>query len=722
MTERWQQKRLFEALRHAFTADSRPLLLLLDDLQWCDAETLAWLQYLVETAPQAALLVVGTVRSDEVDDEHPLHQLRRSLLRAGRLSTIDLVPLSAEDTAALGAEVREYALDSVAAASLYQATAGNPLYVVETVRAGDKFLTPGRDYGQHTAPPSTPESNAGLPPKVYALIESRLAQLSPAARTLAQVAATIGRAFTLTLLAEASREDEELVVGGLDELWRRRIVREQGSARYDFTHDRIRDVAYATSSPVKRAHLHRRVAQALEKLHAADLDPLAGELGLHYQGAGAWKEAFAYFRRAAAVARNLYAHREEVDYLQKAISTAHNLSSDQETIAAEIELWLELGSVQDLIHGWSSELAVAAFQKADELAAQAGNLPYRCEALAQLTITAWNRGQWHKARELNGAAVALAQELGDRDLVNSLSLGNGITLYHLGEFSEALATFRRHPSFSAEPVQLAHAWVNNELNISTCMRIVKSLWSLGFPDQALAYCRQLLAVKSLQVDLVLRAVGLAFAAVFYSFLRDTPATQRLGEELTTVSIQVDFPLFVTMGQMLRGWALAQQGDVESGLPLVQMGLEDERRRGIRMFEPHSRSLLAETLALAGEWEEALDEVTEALTYAEECGNTFWNAHLLKLQGDYMLALSLSTDEAEACYRRAIATAQQQGAKSLELRATTSLCRLWQSQGKLVQAHALLSTIYGWFAEGIDTVDLREAQVLLDELQAPCTGS
>ena len=94
----------------------------------------------------------------------------------------------------------------------------------------------------------------------------------------------------------------------------------------------------------------------------------------------------------------------------------------------------------------------------------------------------------------------------------------------------------------------------------------------------------------------------------------------LGEELTAVSIQYDFPFFATKGQMLRGWALAQQGDVQEGLPLVRMGIEDERRRGIRMFEPHSRSLLAETLALAGEWEEALDEVTEALAYAEECGN------------------------------------------------------------------------------------------------------
>ena len=234
--------------------------------------------------------------------------------------------MSAEETAALGAEVREYALDSVAAARPLSSYGRQPAVCRRDCPCRRQVRRTGQDIDLHTAAASPLKPDAGLPPKVYAVIEARLAQLSPAARTLAQVAATIGRAFTLPLLVEASREDEESVVAGLDELWRRRIVREQASARYDFTHDRIRDVAYATSSPVKRAHLHRRVAQALEKLHAADLDPLAGELGMHYQGAGAWKEAFAYFRQAAAVARNLYAHREEVDYLQKAIATAQMLA------------------------------------------------------------------------------------------------------------------------------------------------------------------------------------------------------------------------------------------------------------------------------------------------------------------------------------------------------------------------------------------------------------
>jgi predicted ATPase len=208
---------------------------------------------------------------------------------------------------------------------------------------------------------------------------------------------------------------------------------------------------------------------------------------------------------------------------------------------------------------------------------------------------------------------------------------------------------------------------------------------------------------------------LAFGAMLYSFLRDSPTVQMLAEELIAISVKYDFPFFTPEGQLLRGWALAQQGAVQEGLTLLRECIEDQRRRGIRMFEPYYRSLLAETLALADEWEEALDEVTEALAYAEECGNCFWNAHLLKLQGDYMQALSLPAQEVEACYQRAIATARRQAAKSLELRATTSLCRLWQQQGKQVEARQELMAIYGWFTEGFDTVDLQNAKALLDEL-------
>jgi DNA-binding SARP family transcriptional activator len=715
LTERWQQKRLFEALRHAFTAETRPLLLLLDDLQWCDAETLAFLQYLVETAPQAPMLVVGTVRSDEVPEDHALHQLRRALLHAERLISIDLSFLSAEATAALAAEVREYALDSGAATRLYQATAGNPLFVVETVRAGDQFARPSTDAGLHTGAPAGPQSVVGLPPKVYAVIEARLAQLSPTARALAQMAATIGRAFTLPLLVAASGENEDVAVHGLDELWHRRIIRAQGDARYDFTHDRIRDVANAAGSPVKRAHFHRRVALALERLHAGDLDTLAGELGMHYQHAGAWAEALAYYRRAADVASRLYSHSEVAGYLEKAVTAVQMLPAKDEAARVAIELWLELGAVRSRMHDWGDESVAAAWQNAGELAERAGNVPHQCQALSYLAIIAGLRGQWSKAHALGEKILSLAREAGDMQLHDGFFAKYGVTLYHCGEFARALAAFRRHPHYSAVPVQLAEAWLADKLPSRIFLSAAQSLWLLGYPDQALAYGRALFAVRHQQVQFDHHCAGLVFAGILYTFLRDPSTVRQLGEELVAFCAQYESLANAAGGQMLSGWALAQQGDVEQGLLLVRQGVGDEFRRGVRDLEPHNRSLLAETLALAGEWEDALDEVTTALSFAEECGNCYWNSHLYKLQGDFLQALSASGTQVETYYQRAITVARNQGAKSLELRATTSLARLWQQQGKQAEAHEALRAIYGWFTEGFDTADLQEAKALLDQL-------
>lgn len=715
LAERWQQKQFFEALLHAFTVDPRPLLLLLDDLQWCDPETLNWLHYLFDMAPQVPLLLVGTVRSDEVDEEHPLHKLRRMLQRTGKVTTLDLTPLSAEETAALGAQVTKHALDSRTASSLYQQTAGNPLFVVESVRAAlSEGVGVWESNGAFALTPAHPHSLAPLPPKVYAVIEARLAQLSPTARTLAQVAAIIGRAFTAPLLVAASQQDEEQVVQGLDELWQRRLVREQGNARYDFSHDRIRDVAYAESSPVKRARFHQRVAQALEKIYAGNLDSIAGEVAGHYQQADMLEQAFLYFRQAAAVAQQLYAHSEQVEYLQKAIATAQRLPQESVSPATQSLLWRELGDAQAVVHEWSSELVATAWQKADEWAAQAGNPWQRCETLGSLCIVARNRGQWRQALELDELALSIAKASGDLALIQRQSFGLGTTLNYFGELQRALDCYRAGLILIDSPAQYTYRRESN-ISLGGIVHMAKCFWLLGFPDQALTWGRQALAIREEDTPFANRFSRLAFASMLYCFLRDVRTAQRLGQELIEISTRYDFPFFISAGQMLVGWAVAQQGDVQTGLTLLQKNIEQERKRGSRMFEPYYRSLLAETLALAGEPEGALDEVTAALVYTEECGNCYWNAHLLKLKGDFRQALSASADEVELWYQRAITTAQQQGAKSLELRATTSLCRLWQGLGNGVAARQLLSEIYGWFTEGFDTVDLKEAKALLDTL-------
>ncbi len=280
LTEFGDRLRFFEGLARAALLAPPPLLLLIDDLQWCDRETLEWLGFLSRFDPEARLLVLGTARSEELDTAHPLPALLRQLRSASQLAEIALEPLDVAETAELCAQVGNRAFDADAASRLYRETEGNPLFVVETLRAES-----GGD-----SPPGVPEQGIpGLPPRAHAVIAGRLAQLSDHARETAAAAAVIGRAFDLSVLVRLVG-DEDVVARALDELWRKRIVREQGPNAYDFTHDKLRDVAYGETSAPKRRHLHRRAAEALVAAHEKDLGPVSAQIAAHYESAGLFKQ------------------------------------------------------------------------------------------------------------------------------------------------------------------------------------------------------------------------------------------------------------------------------------------------------------------------------------------------------------------------------------------------------------------------------------------------
>ena len=311
LTERWQRQRLFEGLARAVLRDGHPRLLVVDDLHWCDPETLDWLHYLLRFDPGVRLLVVGTCRPEEIDEDCPFAAALPVLHRDVRLTEIQLGPLDDQETVALASNVAGEELDPEAAALLYRETEGNPLFVVETVRAILRSEGQGSAVGDSEPRQRAPAlASQALPPRVQAVLATRLAQLSPPARDLAGLAATIGRAFTVPVLRQASDGDESDLVHGLDELWQRRIVRERGADAYDFTHDKLREAAYASLSPARRRLLHRHVAQALEATSASDPDAVARRLAVHYERAGLLEKAVPYYLRAGLAANRVFASDE----------------------------------------------------------------------------------------------------------------------------------------------------------------------------------------------------------------------------------------------------------------------------------------------------------------------------------------------------------------------------------------------------------------------------
>lgn len=311
------RRRLFALLARLFSGKATPRLLLLDDLQWCDQTTLEWLPLLLRFSRRAPLLVVATLRRAAETTATPLTNLLTHLHSTGAVAEVSLAPLDPTATAQLAVTLSGRPLTKDETDALFAQTAGNPLCLVETICA---HVT-----GQAPLPTRAPL----LPPNVPLLIQRRLVRLSATARRLVDVAAVIGRAFTLDELALAAEQGEDALILGLDELWQQQIVQSQGAATYAFRHDLVRDVALAAISPAWRRLLHQRVAAALATLYADQLDEVSGQLAHHYAASNQVDQAILSYQRAAQVALRRAAVDDALAALQGARQLLGRLGDEE---------------------------------------------------------------------------------------------------------------------------------------------------------------------------------------------------------------------------------------------------------------------------------------------------------------------------------------------------------------------------------------------------------
>lgn len=459
LAEAWQRQRFLEALSRALLADGQPILLLLDDLQWCDPDTLDLLAHLLRYDGPAGLLVVSTLREDELPVQHPLERLLPSLRGSGLLEEIALQPLGEEETRLLAHQAAGHTLEEEVATQLYRETEGNPLFVIETVRA--------HALARHSAGRGL---TAAVPERVQATIEARLAQLSPPARQLLGLAAVIGREFTFEMLCRVSGGDEEAVVRALDELWHRRIVRERDEGGYDFCHDRLRQAAYGTLSAARRQLLHRSVAEAL--LATAPEQPAL--LAHHFEQANDWQRAARYHRLAGEAARRVYGCAVALTHLDQALALADRARVDADTRYSILALReevrgvlgehdaqaLDLEAMADLARAAADPLrlaevrrsqarlltytgrydeAEAAAREALALAEDAGDAPAQAAALVVLSTGLDLRGEPDRAIPQLRAAIELSAPDADPQQSAACRYALASALYAIREYAEAQA-------------------------------------------------------------------------------------------------------------------------------------------------------------------------------------------------------------------------------------------------------------------------------------------
>lgn len=673
MLESWHRHRLFEALARVLRIAPSPLLMVLDDANWVDRDTIEWLHYLLRSEPLPAVVLLSA-RSGEVETNEALTAL---VSDAGRrddiqLLEIELGPLTEADTAALAAAATDRQLDPTAQAALYRVTEGHPLFVVEMARAGLTAVIDVVAAREIAVGPSPPTS--GMPTRMRAVILARLRQLTPTAQHVVRVAAAIGREFDVGLLFDSADLDEPELVGALDELWRRRIVREQGLDRYDFSHDRIREVAAGEVAPAERRLLHRRIGQALELRHRDNINSIAAQLAVHLEAAGLALRACDMFERAAAVAGRVLASAEAARHLSRALAILATFPASRDRDVRELRMLLQLSRLLLGIEGYASPRQEASVERARVLAAALGEELDEWFALNGLWAVHVVGGAVIRSVEV--AEAALARSAGHPELGSASHFAMGGSLMFLGEqpkavaeFEKALATYvpgvsRPHTS-GADSAVGAWSWGSH------------ALWLEGRTETAAEWSRQAVALAESLEGPYVQLIARSYSAILEQLGGEVDAMLEHVAVAVHLCDRYGFAYYREWHRILRAWA--ERAATSDSATRIERALEDLRSIRAIARRPYYQSLLADAHQAARRPARARAVLRAALADAATSGEQWWVPELHRRLGTLD-----GGPEGEADLHRALDLAATQGASSLALRAAISLARRAPSERATLQ--------------------------------------
>jgi predicted ATPase len=566
---------------------------------------------------------------------------------------------------------------------------------------------------------------------------TRLDRLGPA-KEIAQLGATLGREFSYELLQAVSPLDEETLQHGLKQLVEAELVYQRGllpQAHYLFKHALIQDTAYQSLLKSTRQQSHRQIAQVLAARFPETVEAQPELVAQHYTEAGLIEQALPYWQQAGERAKQHSAYVEAISHLTRGLELLKTLPDTPEHIQQELALQSTLGTTLTVTKGYAAPEVERAYARALVLCRQAGETPQLFPVLTGLCVFHLLRAELHTVRELAEQLLRLAQSIQDPALLLWPHNGLGLVLFYLGELPSARAHLEQSIAlYDPQQHRPDRSQVSmQDPQVTNLSFASLTLWNLGYPDQARQRSAEALTLARELSHPFSVAFALNLATVLDRFLRDVQAVQERNEALLMLSREQGFPHWLAEGAIRQGWVLAERGQVEEGIAQMQQGMATFRAMGAEVGWTGHLTRLAEAYAKVGQTEEGLGLLAEAIATVDKTGERWWEAELYRLKGELTLQKfqvsgskfqvppspqSLTPNpqlEAEACFHKAIEIARRQQAKSWELRASTSLARLWQQQGKKTEAHEMLAKIYGWFTEGFDTKDLQEAKALLEEL-------
>lgn len=686
-TDSFQRRRLLDALGAALTAGSEPLLLVVDDLQWCDADSMELIGFLLSTVRTAPLLVAAGLRDDEVSRDHPLLRLVDSLRRDGAGTSVGLERLDAESTTDLVEQLVGHPVDDVTVQQLFEDTEGNPLFVVEAVRAGLDDRDP----------------RMSLTPTVQAVIRSRLARLGPDSRRLLEVAAMIGRNFTFDELAATTEWSADDLVEGLDELWQSQVIREERGA-YDFSHDKIREVAYSTISPARRLRLHREVALGLDRSHSRSLGPVSSQLAAHFEHAGMLPEAIAALRRAAAWSVEVFALDDAIVSLRHAIRLLEDLPPGQARDATELDLQEQLGVPLVSREGYGSLAAVDAYQRAVALSGHLGR-PVRPPVLRGLGLAELVRCRFDRSSK-HGAAL-LASRTADATAEVEANYLLGVSAFWRGQLELA----REHLESAIEAyrpeLSVEHRARYAQDPKAVCLiRLALTLWFLGEPASAFAVAAESRSFAEWLDHPMTHSYVLTYAQFLSAEAEDLKALEELVEAAEPLWTRQPMSYFMTADRLMRAWLELRLGSPEA-LGELLGAVEQFRAEGETLHLSYGLTLVTRAHLEAGRVSEGREAAAEGILWSREHDQGYLEAELWRLDGE-LLSAAGHREEAGASLRQALDLAVAQGSHWLELRSACSMAAWLSGSGV---ADDLLRSCLGRVGAG-DMKDRHRAEALL----------
>ena len=727
-----QQSNLFEQYTRVIEAlaKQKPLVLILDDLQWADAGSTSLLFHLGRRIQGSRILIIGAFRPSEVDEgragrRHPLESVLHEFKR-------DFGDIEVELGMAEGLHFIDSFLDTEPnhfktefRNMLFKQTRGHPLFTVELLRdMQDRKVLVKNKKSQWV---EGPELNWDtLPARVDAVIEERISRLSEKLREVLVFASVEGEEFTAEVVARLQdtevRDLIRLLSSKLDKkfhLVSARGIRRMGRQRlsiYKFQHILFQRYIYNSLDEVERSQLHEEVGTALETLYGERLEEIAIQLARHFQEAGITDKAVDYLRQAGDRAVRLSANEEAISHFTKALVLLETLPDTPKHAQGELTLQLALAVPLMAARGYAAPELGRAHARAQELCQQIGETPHLIPALSLLSSFYGARGETKKAYEIGQQLLNAAERTKDPLLIAMAHWFLGWISVFLGEPTPALSHVKHVLAFYNPQQHRSLAYIyGQDPGVSCLSWAAWALWFLGYPDKALKKSQEALDLAQELDHAFTLGFALAIAGVlFHQLRREGQAVREYSEAEIRLATEEGFLLFQTEEAILRGQEQIEKGQVEEGIAQFRQGMAAWQAMGAGMIRPHRLSLLAEACGKAGRTEEGLNVLSEALTTAHRSGECYYEAEIHRLKGELLLMQGGET-EAESSFHEAVEVARQQSAKSWELRATVSLARLWQKQGKKEDARGRLVEIYGWFTEGFNTPDLKDAKALMEEL-------